>query len=155
MAPVGTILSAINGRNRYRIAAAVVVGAGITYSLFALGAVQWWHRFWRTAPRPERRRAHRLPFAVAVFVYGHRGDEPFWENTETVNISEIGGLIPLTLRFVVPRQTLAISTLRTDQPMLCRVARVETTIKEIVVGFEFLSNSPEFWQIKFLSTRDT
>ena len=135
----------IGTRKQYLIAGALV-GAGIAYTLFVAGMVHWWQRFWRKAPRPERRRAQRIALAVPVFVYGRLRNQPFWESTETLDVSATGGLIPLTVKLVAPRQTLAISNLRTNETVLCRVARVESKIWNIIVGFEFLRSSPKFFQ---------
>src|SRR6185437_9307887 len=115
------------------------------YGLFALGVSRWWHSFWRPAPRPERRRAIRTILQVPVFVYAWYEKETFWENTETLNVSVMGGLVPLSVPFATPRQTIAISNVRTNVFALCRVTRIETTLERIIVGFEFLKDEPAFW----------
>jgi len=140
----------MNVRIRYRTIAMVVVGTGVGYSFLTLLAMRWWHRFWRVPePHPERRRAHRVFLAAPVFVYGRLGNRTFWENTETVNVSAIGGMIPLSIRFESIPPKVIITNSRTEEDMLCRVARVENEVEYTILGFEFLLDSPRFWQVDF------
>jgi hypothetical protein len=99
----------------------------------------------------DRRRGSRVALDAPVFVYGWLEDEPFSENTETLNVGELGGLIPLSVK-VVPSQELVLTNLQTEQDMRCRVARAMTGEDgKTLAGFTFLQASPSFWQIEFLT----
>lgn len=99
----------------------------------------------------DRRHGSRVALDAPVFVYGWLEDEPFSENTETLNVGELGGLIPLSVK-VVPSQELVLTNLQTEQDMRCRVARAMTGEDgRTLAGFTFLQASPSFWQIEFLA----
>jgi len=103
------------------------------------------------AAHAERRRGCRVALDAPVFVYGWLADEPFAESTETVNVGELGGLIPLSVK-VAPSQELLLTNLQTDQDMPCRVARSITREDgKTLAAFTFLRSAPSFWQIEFLS----
>ena len=103
------------------------------------------------AARAERRRGSRVALDAPVFVYGWLADEPFAESTETVNVGELGGLIPLSVR-VVPSQELLLTNLQTDQDMRCRVTRsIAREDGKTLAGLTFLQTAPRFWQIEFLA----
>jgi hypothetical protein len=98
--------------------------------------------------RTERRAAERTSSRLQVFVYGHVGEEPFAENTETVNVSALGGFMPLSVTPAVSQQVL-LTNPETDQDVTCRVARlVSTQGGKVLVGLQFLQSSPDFWNAK-------
>ena len=105
----------------------------------------------RTPERKDRRRGYRVALATPVFVYGWQVNEPFSENTETLNVSAVGGLMPLSAT-VIPPQELILTNLQTNEDLPCRVARsVKAEDGKILAGLEFLKRSPNFWQIDFVS----
>jgi hypothetical protein len=94
----------------------------------------------------ERRRALRLPLKREVFVYGWSSDEPFSENTETLNVSATGGLIVLSAK-VIPAQKLILINAESNEEMACRVARsICTPEGKNIIGFEFPQAAAQFWQ---------
>ncbi len=71
----------------------------------------------------DQRRAQRLPIYLPVQVYGKLDGEPFSENTQTINVSAWGGLVPISAS-IVRAQKLILTNLQTDQDLTCRVARL-------------------------------
>lgn len=131
------------------------IGISVALLLVALWAVRRMRSLRSAArnlePHLDRRRAHRVLLAAPVFVYGWVGGEPFSENTQTLNVSAMGGLMPLGVR-VVPPQKLILSNLKSDEDLPCRVARsAQTSDGKVAVGFEFLHTSATFWQVEFVS----
>jgi hypothetical protein len=128
---------------------------GVAVALLLVAAIRWWSRrcqpFSRSLERKDRRRSYRVALATPVFVYGWLANEPFSENTETLNVSANGSLIPLS-GTVIPSQELILTNLQTNEDLTCRVAR-STRAKDgtILVGLDFLQASPNFWQIDFVS----
>jgi hypothetical protein len=101
-------------------------------------------------PLIERRRAARLPLKMPVFVYGRysdgNGNEPFSENAETLNVSAVGGLIPLAAKVSVA-QKLILFNAESNAELPCRVARtIRTSTGETMIGVEFAQFSAHFWQ---------
>jgi hypothetical protein len=114
---------------------------------------RWRRPLSRTPERKDRRRGSRVALATPVFVYGWLADEPFAENTETLNVSAVGGLIQLSAK-VIPSQELIITNLKTNEDLACRVARsIGTESSETLAGLDFLLASPNFWQIDFVSNQ--
>jgi hypothetical protein len=94
----------------------------------------------------DQRRAQRLPIFLPVQVYGKLDGEPFSENTETINVSACGGLVPISAS-VVRSQNLILTNLQTDQDLTCRVARlIRSERGQILAGLEFLQSAPGFWR---------
>jgi hypothetical protein len=94
----------------------------------------------------EQRRAQRLPIFLPVQVYGKLHGEPFSENTETINVSACGGLVPISAS-VVRSQNLILTNLQTDQDLACRVARlIRSERGQMLAGLEFLQFAPGFWR---------
>jgi hypothetical protein len=94
----------------------------------------------------DKRRAQRLPITMPVAVYGYAGDEPFVENTESINVSARGGLVAISAT-VSCRQKIILSNLQTDEDMECRVVRlVKSGTGKILVGVEFPEVAPRFWR---------
>jgi hypothetical protein len=128
---------------------------GVAVALMLVAAILWWSRrrqpLSRTPERKDRRRSHRVALATPVFVYGWLADESFSENTETLNVSANGGLIPLS-GMAIPSQELILTNLQTNEDLTCRVARsTRAGDGKILVGLDFLQASPNFWQIDFVS----
>jgi hypothetical protein len=94
----------------------------------------------------DQRRAQRLPIFLPVQVYGKLDGEPFSENTETINVSACGGLVPISAS-VVRSQKLILTNLQTDQDLTCRVARlIRSERGQLLAGLEFLQSAPGFWR---------
>jgi len=80
-------------------------------------------------------------------------DEPFQEQTETIDVSALGGLLPITVE-VTKSQKLLLTNIETNQDLACRVARlVRTEEGRILAGVEFLQPSEGFWG-KYLPPTD-
>jgi hypothetical protein len=128
-----------------------VVVFGIKYLL-----LRWGHlgRQARDAPmsaRPDQRRAPRVAAVMPVFIYGRSADEPFQEQTETIDVSTYGGLVPVAFN-VMKWQKLLLTNLVTNEELACRVARVtQTQDGKTLAGLEFLQPSEGFWG-EFLPT---
>lgn len=94
----------------------------------------------------DQRRAQRLPIFLPVQVYGKLDGEPFSENTETINVSACGGLVPISAS-VVRFQKLILTNLQTEQDLACRVARlIRSERGQMLAGLEFLHSAPGFWR---------
>ena len=94
----------------------------------------------------DQRRAQRLPIYLPVQVYGQLDGVPFSENTETINVSACGGLVPISAA-VVRAQKLILTNLQTDQDLTCRVARLMRSERgQVLAGLEFLHSAPGFWR---------
>lgn len=136
-----------------------VIADGIFYGsvpflIFCIRAVR------RRKPQPpvqkfepliERRRAARLPLKMPVFVYGRysdgNGNEPFSEISETLNVSALGGLIPLAADVSVA-QKLILFNAESNAELPCRVTRlIRTAMGEKMIGVEFAQSSAQFWQV--------
>src|SRR3977135_105212 len=131
--------------------------AGVVITLLLVVAIFLWSSrrrpLSRAPERKDRRRGSRVALATPVFVYGWLADEPFAENTETLNVSAVGGLIQLSAK-VIPSQELIITNLKTNEDLACRVARsIGTESSETLAGLDFLLASPNFWQIDFVSNQ--
>lgn len=125
-------------------------GDGIVYGSLAflvMRLLSWHPRSRSREPQADRRRTQRVLLTAPVFVYGWLRDEPFSENTETLNVSAMGGLMPLSVD-VVRSQKLILTNLRSNEDLPCRVTRsVHTPDGKTVIGFEFLGASTNFWQV--------
>ena len=134
----------------------LALGDGVIYGLLLLFVVMQSRRhrpLSRTPEQKDRRRSSRVALATPVFVYGWLADEPFAENTETLNVSAAGGLIQLSAK-VIPSQELIITNLQTNEDLACRVARsIGTENGKTLAGLDFLLASPNFWQIDFVSNQ--
>ena len=136
--------------------AVFVLLSAVAYGLLAFVSIHLWLNRaggeGRTTRKTERRQGFRVAAATPVFVYGWLRDEPFAENTETVDISETGGLMPISA-MVDPSQELILTNLRTEKDIACHVARVTTRADgQRLAALAFLQASPDFWQIEFAST---
>ena len=129
--------------------------ASVVINLLLVVAIRLWSRrrrpLSRAPERKDRRRGSRVALATPVFVYGWLLNEPFSENTETLNVSAVGGLIQLSA-IVIPSQELILTNLKTNEDLPCRVARsIRSRDGKTLVGVDFLQPSPNFWQIDFVS----
>jgi hypothetical protein len=94
----------------------------------------------------DQRRAQRLPITMPVLVYGRLGEKPFFEPTETINVSARGGLIPLATE-VARQQELILTNMQTEEELLCRVARlIRSERGQMLAGLEFVQSAPGFWR---------
>lgn len=94
---------------------------------------------------PEQRRARRVPAALPILLYGQFADEPFQEQTDTIDVSTHGSLVPITVG-VLKSQKVLLTNLRTDEDLACRVARVvRTKDGKTLAELEFLQPSERFW----------
>lgn len=122
----------------------VVVG-GTKFLLPRWGHLGHQARMAATRYLPEQRRAQRVPAAMPVLIYGRSANEPFQEQTETIDVSTHGGLMPITVE-VMKSQKLLLTNLLTNEELACRVARVVRTREgKILAGLEFLQPSEGFW----------
>jgi len=93
----------------------------------------------------EQRRGRRVRAAKRIVLYGRLGEEPFQEQTQTVDVSSHGGLFPISAP-VVPSQKLILTNLETEDDLACRVARlIRTERGETLAAVEFLQPSLRFW----------
>jgi hypothetical protein len=93
----------------------------------------------------EQRRGRRVRAAKWIVLYGRLGEEPFQEQTQTVDVSSHGGLFPISAP-VVPSQKLILTNLETEDDLACRVARlIRTEQGETLAAVEFLQPSLRFW----------
>ena len=150
------LLPGANG-DRALAGAEFVLISAVTYGVLAFVAIHLWRNRAdgsdRGARNSERRHGFRVAAVMPVFVYGWSGDEPFAEDTETVNVSEVGGLIPISAK-VAQSQELILTNLRTEKVIACRVARLTTRAGgERFAGLAFLQASRDFWEIEFVSAR--
>lgn len=143
------------GANQDRVLADAmfVLISAVAYGLLAFVAIQWWlKRASRVACRQETERRHgfRVALVTPVFVYGWVKDEPFAENTETVNVSESGGLIPISAK-IAESQEVILSNLRSDKNVSCRVARITTRANgKRFAGLAFPQDVADFWEVEFV-----
>ncbi|MGH9712885.1 MAG: hypothetical protein ACRD5M_06250 [Candidatus Acidiferrales bacterium] len=86
-----------------------------------------------------------MPASMPVLIYGRSASEPFQEQSETIDVSANGGLMPVTVE-VIKSQKLLLTNLLTNQELPCRVARLVRTVEgKTLAGVEFLHPSAGFW----------
>lgn len=122
--------------------------------------MKWGKFFPRRSPRDkasgqifrlDKRRGPRVAAAMPVFIYGRLEGQPYFEHTETTNVSPQGGLVALSTKLQAA-QTLLLTNLHTNEDLACRVIRLVKTGKgRTLVGVEFLQSAPNFWSIDFSS----
>ena len=94
----------------------------------------------------DKRRALRLPITMPVAVYGYVGDEPFLENTESINVSARGGLVAISAG-VNCWQKIILTNLQTEEDLECRIVRlVRSATGTSIAGVEFVDVAPKFWR---------
>ena len=97
-------------------------------------------------PLHDKRRAQRLPIAMPVLVYGYVDDEPFAENTESINVSVRGGLVAISAN-VSCWQKVVLTNLQTDEDLECRIVRlIKSGTGQILAALEFPDVEPRFWR---------
>ena len=98
----------------------------------------------------ERRRSSRESVYVPLFVYGHRScDEPFYQETNTLEVNCNGGLLHLDeAANVRPGQKLLVMNRLTKEEQECYVVTLKKRPKraDLRVGIAFAKEAPEFWQ---------
>lgn len=103
---------------------------------------------------PEKRRALRVPVAMPVLIYGRSAEQPFQEQTETIDVCTLGGLMPV-ISEVMKSQKLLLTNLLTNEELACRVARVVRTREgKTLAGLEFLQPSQGFWGEHLAATQN-
>ena len=99
-----------------------------------------------TYQRFDRRRSERNARDVPLFVYGHTtAEEPFHEETQTLDVSDHGGRLILTAP-VKPGQKLLLTNKLTQKEVECHVVRVAPQPALKAVGVAFFYPAPGFWQ---------
>jgi len=101
----------------------------------------------KVAEISDRRKAKRAPLDVSVYVYGHgAGKETFYEEAHTLNVSDGGALLLLSVP-VEKGQLLLLTNQITEQEMDCRVVYLGTKHSRTVeTGIVLSRMTPEFWQ---------
>jgi hypothetical protein len=96
---------------------------------------------------PERRKSRRFAEDVAVYVYGYGpGTEPFHEEAHTLNVSESGALLLLSVP-VQKGQILLLTNLLTQREQDCRVVFLGAQHSRTVeTGVAFPGTNSDFWQ---------
>lgn len=100
-------------------------------------------------PQPaERRRSARADTYVPLFVYGYTsGREPFHEDTNSLEVSNNGGLLRLDAP-VRGGQKLLLQNKVSHQELECIVVRVEKHLKRTYIGVAFAEGDSGFWQCR-------
>ncbi len=96
----------------------------------------------------DRRRSERLDLRVPVFVYGHASDdEPFYEETKTLQVNAHGGLIALAIG-VKAGQRLLLGNVVTEKEQECHVVHLgpKHVNKKTKVAIEFARPPGDFWR---------
>jgi PilZ domain len=103
----------------------------------------------------DRRKTKRSPLDVSVYVYGHGpGKETFHEEARTLNVSEGGALLLLSVP-VEKGQLLLLTNQITEQEMDCRVVYLGIKHSRTVeTGIVLSRTNPEFWQTHVPPTED-
>jgi hypothetical protein len=96
---------------------------------------------------PDRRKCRRWAVDVAVYVYGYGpSTEPFHEEAHTLNVSESGALLLLSVP-VQKGQVLLLTNQLTQREQDCRVVFLGTQHSRTVeTGVVFPATNPDFWQ---------
>lgn len=98
----------------------------------------------------ERRRSPRTSTYVPVFVYGYAApDEPFHEETNTLEVSASGGLLRLGAN-VHSGQKLLLMNRVTKEEQECYVVTLTNRPKRADrhVGVALANYAPEFWGVR-------
>ena len=94
----------------------------------------------------DQRKSGRADIYVPLFVYGYTsGDEPFHEETHTLDVSTYGGLLRLDAP-VCSGQKLLLQNRVSKREMECIVVRLVKQAKRTYVGVAFESSAPGFWK---------
>lgn len=96
----------------------------------------------------DHRRSERLDLCVPVFVYGRASDdEPFYEETKTLEVNAYGGLITMAMG-VKRGQKLLLANAVTQKEQECHVVYLgpKHLNKKTDVAIEFTQPAPDFWR---------
>lgn len=96
----------------------------------------------------ERRRSARACVYVPVFVYGYTSsDEPFHQNTNTLQVNENGGLLRLDANVQCGQKLLVMNRV-TKEEQECHVVTLAKRLKhaDLHVGVAFAKSTPGFWR---------
>jgi hypothetical protein len=94
----------------------------------------------------EQRKSGRVDIYVPLFVYGYTsGEEPFHEETHTLDVSTCGGLLQLDVP-VRSGQKLLLLNRVSKQEIECTVVRLVKQAKRTYVGVDFGLSAPGFWK---------
>lgn len=98
----------------------------------------------------ERRRSSRESVYVPLFVYGHDStQEPFYQETNTLEVNANGGLLHLDEAANVRRgQKLLVMNRLNREEQECYVVTLKKRPKraDLRVGVAFAKAAPEFWK---------
>jgi hypothetical protein len=109
-------------------------------------------RSWRRGRRKrdhrvDRRRSQRISLALPIFIYAQIRKAPFFEATETINISATGGLMPVSVKIAASEKVI-LTNMQTDEDSLCRVVRsVGIKNGKFEIGIELLRAPGNFWSV--------
>ena len=135
-----------------------VLSDSIIFGLAPFLAIRsrYWQRGWRgREPRVDKRRSLRLALALPIFIYANLRKNPFFENTETINISATGGLVPISVKMTSPQELILTNT-QTDEDSLCRVVRsAKSKDGKPAIGIEFVRAPANFWSVIVSSSVST
>lgn len=94
----------------------------------------------------ERRRSPRSSAYVPVFVYGYASEEPFHQETNTLQVNANGGLLRLDAN-VQHGQKLLLMNRVTKEEQECYVVSLAKRPKhaDLRVGIAFAKAAPKFW----------
>jgi len=97
----------------------------------------------------ERRRSSRESVYVPLFIYGHTpSQEPFYQETNTLEVNANGGLLHLDETANVHRgQKLLVMNRLSKEEQECYVVTLKKRPKraDFRVGVAFSKAAPEFW----------
>lgn len=96
--------------------------------------------------KTERRRSPRSSVYVPVFVYGYTSEEPFHQETNTLQVNANGGLLRLDAD-VQHGQKLLVMNRVTQEERECYVVSLTKRPKhaDLRVGVAFAKSAPGFW----------
>jgi hypothetical protein len=97
---------------------------------------------------PDRRKSRRWSLDVSVYVYGYGpGKDPFHEEAHTLNVSERGALLLLSVP-VQKGQQLLLTNQATEREQDCRIVFLGAQhTRTVEAGVEFPNANPDFWHI--------
>lgn len=97
---------------------------------------------------PDRRKSRRWALDVSVYVYGYGpGKDPFHEEAHTLNVSDRGALLLLSVP-VQKGQQLLLTNQETEREQDCRIVFLGAQHSRTVeAGVEFPNANPDFWHL--------